>query len=77
MTVLQKEIMQSLDGMSEDKLQVVYDMIRSLMKLNVSESKDIDNTPRIGVAKGQKFIADGYDFDEANDEIADMFGVNA
>lgn len=26
--------------------------------------------------KGQKFIADGYDIDEYNDEIAGLFGVN-
>lgn len=26
--------------------------------------------------KGQKFIADGHDMDECNDEIAGLFGVN-
>ena len=29
---------------------------------------------RLGSMKGQKFIADGHDIDECNDEIARLFG---
>lgn len=31
---------------------------------------------RIGSMKGQKFIADGHDIDECNDEIARLFEVD-
>ncbi len=30
---------------------------------------------RLGNMKGQKFIADGHDIDECNDEIARLFGA--
>ncbi len=31
---------------------------------------------RLGSMKGQKFIADGHDIDECNDEIARLFEVD-
>ena len=31
---------------------------------------------RLGSMKGQKFIADGHDIDECNDEVARLFWVD-
>ncbi len=31
---------------------------------------------KLGLFNGMKYIADGHDIDECNDEIAEMFGVN-
>lgn len=31
---------------------------------------------KLGILKEKKLIADGYDLDECNDEIAEMFGVD-
>lgn len=31
---------------------------------------------KLGILKGETLIADGYDLDECNDEIAEMFGVD-
>ena len=38
-----------------------------------SQSKVI-SSKRIGIKDGQKMYADDYDFDEMNDQIADLFG---
>ena len=35
----------------------------------------LDKERSVGMFKGEKFCADGYDIDENNDEIAEMFGV--
>ncbi|MCM1056237.1 MAG: hypothetical protein NC517_01315 [Firmicutes bacterium] len=40
--------------------------------VNNSEQKGI----KLGLFNGMKYIADGHDIDECNDEIAEMFGVN-
>ena len=34
-----------------------------------------DVSKRIGVARGQKLMADGYDLDDDNDLVAELFGV--
>ena len=39
---------------------------------NISEKSGI----KLGLFNGMKYIADGHDIDECNDEIAEMFGVN-
>ncbi len=31
---------------------------------------------KLGLFNGMKYIADGHDIDECNDEIAELFGVN-
>ncbi len=35
-----------------------------------------DKGRKLGIIKEQMLIADGYDLDECNDEVAEMFGVN-
>lgn len=49
----------------------MFELQDELMKTTGSETKR-----KIGALAGEKFLSDGYDFDEANGEIAEMFGVN-
>ena len=83
MTVLQSQVIQSLDGLSDDNLQFLLDMIHRFMKTDKSEEKHGDRSViandsirRLGSLKGQDLIDADYDIDECNDEIAEMFGVN-
>ena len=83
MSILQSQVIQSLDGLSDDNLQFLLDMIQRFMKTNQIEKKIDDklvttsnNIRRIGSLEGQDLIDADYDIDECNDEIAEMFGVN-
>ena len=83
MSVLQSQVIQSLDGLSDDNLQFLLDMIQRFMKTDKIEGKSSDkpaiasnNIRRIGSLEGQDLIDADYDIDECNGEIAEMFGVN-
>ncbi len=80
MSALEKQILQSLNGLSEDSLQFILDMIqRFVMPADtkaVSSSAPVQSGIRkLGSMKGQKFVADGHEIDEYDDEIARMFGA--
>lgn len=82
-SILQKQVIQSLDGLSEDNLQFLFDMIQCFMKPdeieknNNEKSETVRNVmQRIGSLEGQDLIDADYDIDACNDEIAEMFGVN-
>ena len=79
MSTLQKQIVQSIEGLSDDSLEFILDMIQRFVK--PAENQLTENTAqrkkrKLGILKGKKLIADGYDLDECNDEIAEMFGVD-
>ena len=83
MSILQKQVIQSLDGLSDENLQFLLDMILRFMKPDKIEEDHNDklviikdNIHRIGSLEGQDLIDADYDIDECNDEIAEMFGVN-
>jgi hypothetical protein len=83
MSTLQNQITQSLEGLSDDSLRFILDMIQRLVRPSESRSVSINygvatrgKKRRLGSMKGQKFIADGYDIDECNDEIARLFEVD-
>ena len=81
MSILQRKVIQSLDGLSDDNLSFLLEMIQRFMKS--SEKKENVNelainkkiVRRIGSLEGQDLIDADYDIDECNDEIAKMFGV--
>ncbi len=80
MSALEKQILQSLNGLSDDSLQFILDMIQRFVM--PAEAKSIrqgtsaqPGVRRLGSMKGQKFIADGHEIDEYDDEIARMFGA--
>ncbi len=81
MSTLQNQITQSLDGLSDDSLRFILDMIQRFVLPADSKSMNYDavvkgRKRRLGSMKGQKFIADGHDIDECNDEIARLFEVD-
>ena len=83
MSTLQNQITQSLEGLSDDSLRFILDMIQRFVVPSESRSVSInydvttqEKKRRLGSMKGQKFIADGHDIDECNDEIAGLFGVD-
>lgn len=79
MSTLQKQIVQSIEGLSDDSLKFILDMIQRFVKPaenQFTESAVQGKKRKLGILKGKKLIADGYDLDECNDEIAKMFGVN-
>lgn len=81
MSTLQNQITQSLEGLSDDSLRFILEMIQRFVL--PSESRSINynvatqkKRRKLGSMKGQKFIADGHDIDECNDEIARLFEVD-
>ena len=79
MSTLQNQIVQSIEGLSDDSLEFILDMIQRFVK--PAENQLIETAAqrkkrKLGILKGKKLIADGYDLDECNDEIAEMFGVD-
>ena len=83
MSILQKQVIQSLDGLSDENLQFLLDMILRFMKPDKIEEEHNDklviikdNIHRIGSLEGQDLIDADYAIDECNGEIAEMFGVN-
>ena len=82
MSTLQREVIQSLNGLSDDNLKFLLDMIQRFMKPAETGEKTLNSaTPdrngirRIGSLEGQNLIDVDYDIDECNHEIAEMFGV--
>lgn len=81
MSTLQMEFMKTIEGLSDDTMRMLLEVVKQVVL--PLDHKDIDGSAseqqgklrRIGSLKGQKLIADGYDIDECNDEIAKMFGV--
>ena len=83
MSTLQRQVIQSLEGLSDDNLSFLLDMIQRFVLPSESRSVSINygaatqgKKRRLGSMKGQKFIADGHDIDECNDEIARLFEVD-
>jgi len=77
MSALQLEVSKSLEGLSEENLRFLLEMINKYMKpephLN-DDSTAVSSNRRIGVLKGKRIFAPGYDFHEDNEEIAKLFG---
>ena len=83
MSILRKQVIQSLNGLSEDNLQFLLDLIQRFMKPTKIEEKNNDKSAifkdgirRICSLEGQDLIDADYDIDECNGEISEMFGVN-
>ena len=78
MSTLQIQVAKSLEGLSDENLTFLLEMINRFMKPamveNIPAQENRSVTP-LGMYKNEQFCADGYDIDEYNDEIARMFGV--
>jgi len=73
MSILRKQVIQSLNGLSEDNLQFLLDLIQRFMKPTKIEEKNNDKTAifkdgirRIGSLEGQDLIYADYDIYECN-----------
>ena len=83
MSILQRQVIQSLNGLSDDNLRFLLEMIQRFMKPSEGKGENVDKlnsnrniARRIGSLEGQNLIDADYDIDECNDEIAEMFGVS-
>ncbi len=77
MSTLQKQVIQSLDGLSEDSLKFILDMIERFIKpVNTIKTNPtaVAKVRQIGIYKPDELYAPDYDIDEDNAEIAQMFG---
>lgn len=81
MSTLQMEFMETIEGLSDDTMRMLLEVVRQVVlpldhqeKASVS-SEQQGKLRRLGSLRGQKLISEGYDIDESNDEIAKMFGV--
>lgn len=82
MSTLQRQVIQSLNGLSDDNLKFLLDMIQRFMKPDEAGVGTMEiathgenGVRRIGSLEGQNLIDADYDIDECNHEIAEMFGV--
>ena len=83
MSTLQRQVIQSLNGLSDDNLRFLLDMIHRFMKPEEISEKNIgeagmarNGTRRIGSLEGQDLIDADYDIDECNDKIAEILGID-
>lgn len=72
---LQEQVVQKVNGLSEDNLLFLLDMIERFMQPDALKGTTPAIESRIGIARGQDLYDDEYDFDEMNPEIAKMFGA--
>lgn len=70
-SILEEQVIKKVVGLSDDNLIFLSQIIDKFMKPNQSK---VISSKRIGIKDGQKMYADDYDFDEMNDQIADLFG---
>lgn len=83
MSTLDMQIMSNVAMLPDIYKQPVLDLILSLQKsIKTDRAEELQSGDvvhgrrKLGIAKGRKFVADDYDFDACNDEIAKMFGVS-
>ncbi|MBR6326010.1 MAG: hypothetical protein IKR61_04320 [Lachnospiraceae bacterium] len=75
MSTIQNQVIHSLDGLSDDNLQFLLDMIQRFMKPgSVKTGSAAIGSRKIGICKPEELYAPDYDIDEDNDAIARMFG---
>ena len=70
MTALQKEAMDLIPEIPDEKMYYILQIIRGIkgLELNSPSPKRV-----IGLAQGEVFLADGYDMDAEDPEITAMF----
>ena len=76
MTALQKEAIALIPAIPDEKLYYVLQLLKSVTGLLARP--DAEAVPKhrkrvIGIARGEAYCADGYDFDAEDPEITAMF----
>ena len=72
---MQQEVIELTNEVPVESLHLVIDFLKSIVSEQSAVRKEQNVSKRIGIASGKKLYADGYDFDEDNDKISEMFGV--
>ena len=76
MTVLQKEAIDLIPRIPDDKLYYVIQLLKGVCGLSeIRDTTGIQKTGKriIGIANGRKYRSDDYDFDAEDPEIIAMF----
>ncbi len=66
MSALQNQVVQSLEGLSDESLEFILDMIQCFVKPaenQLMETGTQKKGRKLGILKGESLIADGYDLD--------------
>lgn len=74
MSTIQGQIINSLEGLSDDNLQFLLDFITRFMRAPI-KTEDAPKKRTLGICSPQELYADDYDIDEDNAKIAEIFGV--
>ena len=61
MLTLQEQVVQKVNGLSEDNLRLILEMIDRFMQPDSTDREMAAITNRIGIAKGQDLYDDGYE----------------
>jgi len=79
MSALQTKLMDMTKDLSDDTMQLLIGLVQQIvipMENKTAQSKSKEQAAgRIGFMEGVDFMEDGYDIDEYNSEIAEMFGA--
>ena len=72
---IQQEANILINGMSEDNVRLIVELIKKMTPVSVSVpvSSDQPQKRQLGIANGRYIIPDNID--QCNNEIAEMFGV--
>lgn len=82
MSTLQSELMRETSTLSDESIRIVLDYVRTFIvpfdhtKRGIGKAADDGEKRKLGIFKDEKLLSEGYDFDESNDEIAEMFGAS-
>ena len=76
MTAVQQQVMELIPRIPDEKLYYVLQLLKGVNGLSgQTEAGDTSQSREriIGIARGEKYCADGYDFDAEDPEITAMF----
>ena len=76
MSALQLQAYELMGKLGESKLQLIIDIMNGFLNTTDESNNEVKGKRPIGMFEGEKFLADDYDIDDDNAEIAAMFGVS-
>ncbi len=76
MSALQLQAYELMGKLSDSKLQLIIEIMNGFINATDESNNEVKVKRPIGMFEGEKFLADNYDIDDDNAEIAAMFGVS-
>ena len=76
MSALQLQAYELMGKLSDSKLQLIIEIMNGFINTTDESNNEVKVKRPIGMFEGEKFLADNYDIDDDNAEIAAMFGVS-